>query len=108
MRIRGDSFWSWADPTLHHRRHDETLPGGASLDVQVRLSRTGSTQLFLGVYGDSGLALHEEAYGSRPGESMTRALAWGVARAREVAAQSATVARLPAMPQDSRQATGSC
>ncbi|WP_312937073.1 hypothetical protein [Pseudomonas sp.] len=89
MRIRGDLFWSWADPTLHHRRHDEAVPHGNFIDVQVRLSRTGATQLFLGVYGASGLALHEEAYHSRPGESMTRALAWGVGRARHVAAELA-------------------
>ena len=25
MKIRGDVFWKWADPTLHHRDHDETL-----------------------------------------------------------------------------------
>ncbi|AFK67200.1 hypothetical protein YSA_00780 [Pseudomonas putida ND6] len=31
------------------------------------------------------MALHEEAFDSRPGESMTRALAWGVGRARRLA-----------------------
>ncbi|WP_296268502.1 hypothetical protein [Pseudomonas sp. UBA6562] len=108
MRIRGDSFWSWADPTLHHRRHDEALPNGTCLDVQVRLSRTGATQLFLGVYGASGLALHEEAYASRPGESMTRALAWGVVRARQVAVELATLACVPTVRQVPLQATGPC
>ncbi len=91
MRIRGDTFWSWADPTLHHRRHDEAVQHGHCIDVQVRLSRTGATQLFIGVYGASGLALYEEAYASRPGESMTRALAWGVGRARHVAGELAPV-----------------
>ncbi len=85
MRIRGDVFWTWADPSLHHRSHDEILKDGTLIDVQVRLSRTGSTQLFIGVYGPSGIALHEEAFNSRPGESMTRALVWGVGRARHVA-----------------------
>ncbi len=84
MRIRGDRFWSWADPTLHHRTHDETLDDGTRIDVQVRLSRTGATQMFIGVYAASGMALHEEAHDTRPGESMTRALAWGVGRARRV------------------------
>lgn len=85
MRIRGDVFWNWADPTLHHRAHDETLDDGTSMDVQVRLSRTGATQLFIGVYAGTGMALHEEAFLSRPGESMTRALAWGVGHARYLA-----------------------
>lgn len=28
MRIRGEVFWQWADPSLHHRTHDETLGDG--------------------------------------------------------------------------------
>lgn len=28
MRMRGNVFWAWADPTLHHRSHDETLDDG--------------------------------------------------------------------------------
>ncbi|MGE8328843.1 hypothetical protein [Pseudomonas urmiensis] len=87
MRIRGDVFWSWADPTLHHRIHDETLDDGTFIDVQVRLSRIGNTQMFIGVYAAAGAALHEEAFDSRPGESMTRALAWGVGLARRVATE---------------------
>ncbi|QHG64310.1 hypothetical protein [Pseudomonas putida] len=89
MRIRGDVFWDWADPTLHHRTHDETLSDGTSIDVQVRLARTGNTQMFIGVYAPSGMTIHEEAFDSRPGESMTRALAWGVGLARRVAAEGA-------------------
>ena len=82
MRIRGNVCWAWADPKLHHRNHDEVLDDGTSFEVQVRLSRTGSTQLFIGIYAPSGMALHEEACENRPGESMTRALAWGVEQAR--------------------------
>lgn len=37
MRIRGDAFWNWADPALHHRTHDETLDDGTTIDVQLRL-----------------------------------------------------------------------
>lgn len=85
MRIRGDVFWQWADPALHHRTHDETLDDGTFIDVQVRLSPSGNTQMFIGVYAASGMALHEEALDSRPGESMTRALAWGVGCARRLA-----------------------
>jgi hypothetical protein len=40
------------------------------------------------------MALFEEAFNSRPGESMTRALAWGVARARHIAAEGVSAADL--------------
>ena len=93
MRIRGDVFWKWADPTLHHKSHDEILDDGTKMDIQVRLSRTGNTQLFIGVYSGKGMALHEEAFDSRPGESMTRALAWGVGRARCLATNQMPIER---------------
>lgn len=93
MRIRGDIFWNWADPTLHHRNHDETLDDGTTMDVQVRLSRTGNTQMFIGVYAGTGMVLHEEAFDTRPGESMTRALAWGVGRARCLATEPRQVSQ---------------
>lgn len=92
MRVRGNVFWNWADPQLHHRAHDETLDDGTHIDVQVRLSNTGQTQMFIGVYAPQGMALHEEAYDSRPGESMTRALAWGVGRARRIAVEGVSAA----------------
>jgi hypothetical protein len=85
MRFRGDVFWTWADPTLHHRTHEETLNDGTYIDVQVRLSNAGKTQMFIGIYAPDGMALHEEAVDTRPGESMTRVLAWGVGRARQLA-----------------------
>jgi hypothetical protein len=85
MRLRGDIFWAWADPELHNRTHDETLNDGTFIDVQVRLSRAGKTEMFIGIYAPDGMALHEEAVDSRAGESMTRVLAWGVGRARQLA-----------------------
>lgn len=85
MRLRGDIFWAWADPKIHNRTHDETLSNGTHIDVQVRLSRAGETQMFIGVYAAAGMALHEETVNPRPGESMTRAMAWGVGRARHLA-----------------------
>lgn len=93
MRVRGNVFWNWADPQLHHRAHDETLDDGTHIDVQVRLSKTGQTQLFIGVYAPQGMAVHEEAFDSRPGESMTRAMAWGVGRARKIAVEGVSAAR---------------
>ena len=85
MWRRGEVFWQWADPTLHHRTHDETLDCGNCIDVQVRLSRTGATQMFIGVYAKEGQALFEEAFDNCPGDTMSRALVWGVAKAKEVA-----------------------
>lgn len=85
MRHRGTLFWAWADPALQHHSHEEELDDGAKLDIQVRLSRTGDTQLFIGIYERSGLARIEEAYAKRPGESVTRAMAWGARRGRALA-----------------------
>lgn len=85
MRERGQTYWDWMDAQLHCRTHTEILDTGWTIDVQVRLSRVGTTQLFMGIYRQDGALIHEEAYGTRPGQSMTTALVWGVARARELA-----------------------
>ncbi|BAN54796.1 MULTISPECIES: hypothetical protein [Pseudomonas] len=97
MRVREQTYWQWADAQLHSRSHDEVLSDGTTLDVQVRLSRLGATQLFLGLYAGDGRALLEEYYPARPGETMTRALVWGVDRARAMATGA-----LP-LPQSRRQ-----
>lgn len=85
MRTRGSTYWDWADAQLHCRTHTEILDSGTTIDVQVRLSRVGATQMFIGLYGQDGDVLHEEAYETRPGQSMTTAMLRGVARAREIA-----------------------
>ena len=74
-------FWDWSDSELHTRCHDGLLPGGGQIDVQVRTSRTGAVQLFVGAYDGTGYMLFEEYYKERPGKSMSAALAFGVARA---------------------------
>ncbi len=51
VRERGDCFWQWGDPKLHTRTHNETLNDGSQIDVQVRLSSIGATQMFIGIYG---------------------------------------------------------
>ncbi|WP_145183105.1 hypothetical protein [Pseudomonas sp. URMO17WK12:I11] len=99
MRVRDETYWQWADAQLHSRCHDEVLSDGTTLDVQVRLSRLGATQLFLGLYGQDGQAKLEEYYAARPGETMTRALVWGVNRARALA-----IGALP-MPRQARRGT---
>lgn len=89
IRHRGDCFWAWGNPSLHTRTHCETLADGSQIDVQVRLSRIGSTQLFIGVYAPGGALVHEESFDNRPGETMTRAMVWGVGRARRIASEHA-------------------
>jgi len=85
MHHRGKVYWGWADPEIHFRSHDEKLSDGMLLNLQVRTSRTGETQLFVGVYGQHGTMLLEEAFASRPAETMTQAMTWGLERAREFA-----------------------
>lgn len=82
MRNRGKVYWEWADPVLHVRSKDERLPDGTLLNVLVRMSPFGEVQLFVGVYGVKGTLIFEESYDSRPGETMTRAMAWGLERAK--------------------------
>lgn len=48
--------------------------------------------MFIGVYDSSGKAIKEEAYPKRPGETITRALAWGVERARRIASKGSSAA----------------
>ncbi|WP_433588251.1 hypothetical protein [Pseudomonas koreensis] len=88
MRTRGSTYWGWANPEIHFRNKDERLPDGTLLNVQVRTSKTGDVQLFLGVYGQFGTMLLEEAFDSRPGETMTQAMAWGFQRANEFVAMT--------------------
>lgn len=95
MWRRGDVFWRWADPKLHHRTHDEILENGCAIDVQVRLSRTGDTQIFIGIYAREGQCLHEESHDRLPGKTMSRALVWGVAKAREMVPVLGVGAPLP-------------
>ncbi|WP_409313586.1 hypothetical protein [Pseudomonas putida] len=97
MRHRGAVFWAWADPSLKHHSHEEVLADGARLDVQVRLSRTGDTQLFIGIYERSGLAKIEEAYSKRPGETTTRAMAWAAGRGRILAQTGTGALGIPAV-----------
>ncbi|WP_205300372.1 hypothetical protein [Pantoea sp. Ap-967] len=85
MRIRGKKYREWAGVPISSNTHEEVFSDGILLEVQARLSRTGATQLFIGIYASSGKAIREETYGSRPGETIMRALAWGVERARRIA-----------------------
>nr|WP_252959728.1 hypothetical protein [Pseudomonas simiae] len=82
MRNRGSVYWDWADPALHARSVDERLSDGTLLNIHVRMSALGATQLFIGVYGVKGMMLFEEAFDARSGETMTQAMKWGLERGR--------------------------
>lgn len=83
MRTRGQIYWNWADPELHCRNYDERLPSGILLNIQVRLSKTNQTQLFVGIYGQTGMMIFEDSFLDRPGQTMSQALVWGLDLARE-------------------------
>lgn len=84
MRTRGDKYWDWARADLHVRNHDERLIDGTLINVQVRHCAVAGTQLFLGAYDLKGVMIFEEVHESRPGETMSQAIAWGVDRARSM------------------------
>ena len=99
MRERGAVYWAWADQYLHVRNHDEHLADGRSINVQVRHSMRGETQLFVGIYDLSGEVITELSYDSRTGETMTRAMDWGLQWAKDHVvpqpAKASTTDRLP-------------
>jgi hypothetical protein len=85
MRNRGPVYWNWSDAQLQTSSHEEELDNGTKIDVQARISRTGGTQMFIGVYLGDGRILSEELYDCVPGQTTSRALLSGTQRARAVA-----------------------
>lgn len=85
MKNRGAAFWSWSDAQLQTKTHEEELDDGTKIDVQARISRTGGTQMFLGVYTADGRIITEEIYENLPGQTTLRAIVSGTQRARAVA-----------------------
>jgi hypothetical protein len=83
MRLRGVIYWNWSNPNLPVLSHDQRFPDGTLINVQVRTSVMGYTQLFVGAYGQKGAMIFEESFDSRPLETMTQAMAWGLSRAIE-------------------------
>ncbi|UVJ41932.1 hypothetical protein NVV94_14615 [Pseudomonas sp. LS1212] len=95
MRHRGSQYWAWSDCQLPSRLHDEALSDGTQLNVQVRVSRHGVTQLFIGLYEGGGTMMFEEYYDSLLDETISHALVWGVNRARALAIGSVTAVSEP-------------
>jgi hypothetical protein len=84
-------YRDWEDPRLEYVTHEEVVGSGSTIEVQARRSSAGVTQLFIGVYSSDGVGVLEVAYDARPGETVTEALAWGVARARGFISMEATL-----------------
>lgn len=98
MRNRGKVYWDWADPQLHFRNCDERLSCGTLINVQVRTSPLGATQLFFGIYKEKGEMLVEESYVDCKGQTMSAAMAWALQHAKEWVATT-----FPAIPVQARQ-----
>jgi len=81
MRDRGQVFFAWHDQSLVSRSLTEVLADGTTLDVIFRIARSGSGQMFIGIYSSVGEVMHEEAYFTEDGATMTESLTSGKERA---------------------------
>ena len=93
MQSRGEIYWLWADAELSHQAHLETLPLGLTVEILVRFSRRGSVQLFIGVYRNDGRRLFEEYHDRCDATTLSRAMLWGLHRARILACGQAVSRR---------------
>ena len=90
MRMRGPSYYQWADSQLPNFSHVEEYGADAHIDVVVRSSRQGITQLFLGIYNSFGMTMVEEYFDALPDLNTTQAMHWGIARAKAFVDGAAT------------------
>ncbi len=84
MRRRGGVYWQWADCQLASQHHTEGARNGLELEVQVRLSREGAIEVFIGIYFSSGQMLLEECHRDGVAKTSGEAMCWGVERARQL------------------------
>ncbi len=89
MRRRGGGYWEWADCQLANQRHAESLSDGSEIEVLVRLSRDGLTQVFIGIYACNGQMLCEECHKDCGSKTRSEAMEWGVERARQLVVAAA-------------------
>lgn len=84
MRRRGAQYWLWTNSRLALHSHEEVLNNGWQIEVQVRVSPAGVTQVFVGVYTQEGRALAEEFHDRGDEVCCALSLRWGAQRAREI------------------------
>jgi len=82
MHMRGPSYYQWADSRLPNVFHMEEYRYGTKIDVAVRCSPSGCTQLFYGLYERDGTRLYEEYIEKFPSNTTEDAMKWGIGRAR--------------------------
>lgn len=82
MRMRGSAYYQCADCRLLNISHIEEYGSAKCIDVVVRLSRTGVTQVFWGVYDFCGTRLYEEYNEALLGHNITQGTNWGLTRAK--------------------------
>jgi len=82
MRMRGSCYFKWADSQLPNFSHVENYDAGFHVDVVVRLSRQGITQLFLGIYDSFDAMVFEEYIEALTDRNVSQAMQWGIERAK--------------------------
>ncbi|MCY1456228.1 hypothetical protein D9M71_734300 [compost metagenome] len=85
MKLRGEKFSDWENCQIHCCLHGEVLENGQEIDVRVRLTPTGVTQIFLGIYAGCGTMHSEEMHDASSPQTMAQAMQWGICRAKALA-----------------------
>lgn len=85
MRRRGIAYAAWEDIRPVALRYDEDFGSGLALEVRVRASATGATQLFIGLYNSEHPRPFEEYYPCLIGKTIDHALSLGILRGRRLA-----------------------
>ncbi|CAI8762220.1 DUF4265 domain-containing protein [Pseudomonas sp. IT-P253] len=88
MRRRGAKFWLWTNTRLPLHTYEEVLSNGVQVEVQARINHEGVSQVFIGLYTESGWAMCEESHDRGSGGYYCAALKWGIQRARELVADT--------------------
>lgn len=80
MRIRGKEYLEWISQGTPNTEYDEILPGGAQLNVEVRMKPLGFCAIFVSLYTRSGQALYEELFATLHA-TPDDGIIWGLTRA---------------------------
>jgi hypothetical protein len=77
MRHRGAKFWLWSNTRLPLHTYEEVLSNGVQVEVQARINHAGVSQVFIGLYTESGWVICEESHDRSTAEYYCTALKWG-------------------------------
>ncbi|MFU2325565.1 hypothetical protein [Pseudomonas sp. NFX98] len=84
MRRRSPQFWLWMNKQLPTKMHEERLKDGRQVEIQARVSHSRKVQIFVGIYHENGVPMHEEFHDRQRLERLDSALNWGLQRARKI------------------------